>query len=254
MSPPSSDMERSSTRNRTAAVKRITRRIWRDWLRPYALLLAIIAPLKSAVVDWNWVPSGSMKPTILEGELVVVNKLAYDLKVPFTTRHVAEWADPTRGDVVVLFSPHDGTRLVKRVVGLPGDTIEIRNGVLHINGSAQRYSARDVGPFKRDVFEDSNPVIAVEHLGAADHFVMALPGRPAPRSFGPYIVPPGQYFVMGDSRDNSFDSRYFGPVARQQVIGRAIGVAMSFDPARFLLPRPARFIQPLSIGDESRSP
>ncbi|MBK8857662.1 MAG: signal peptidase I [Opitutaceae bacterium] len=226
-------------------IQRSVSKLWREWIRPFALLFIIIAPLKSAIVDWNWVPSGSMKPTILEGELVLVNKLAYDLKVPFTTRHLAAWADPARGDVAVFFSPQDGTRLVKRVIGLPGDTVEMRNDVLHLNGVAQRYTIRDARPFQRDIFEDRHPIIATEHLGTTEHYVMALPGRAALRTFGPYQVPAGHYFMMGDSRDNSNDSRFYGPVAREQVVGRASAVILSFDTSRFLLPRLKRMVQPL---------
>lgn len=230
-------------------VKRTASHLWREWLRPFALLFLVMAPLKSAVLDWNWVPSGSMKPTILEGELVLVNKLAYDLKIPFTTRHLSTWSDPVRGDVAVFFSPKDGTRLVKRVIGLPGDTIELRNGVLNLNGAAQHYTLKDAGPFRRDVFEDDNPIVAIEHLASSDHYILALPGRPALRSFGPYLVPPEHYFMMGDSRDNSFDSRFFGPVSRQQVVGRASAVLLSFDPSRYLLPRFKRFVKRLNLDD-----
>jgi len=198
-------------------------------------------------VDWNWVPSGSMKPTIVEGDLVMINKLAYDLKVPFTTTHVSKWADPARGDIVVCFSPADDTRLVKRVVGLPGDTIELRNDVLLVNGTAQRYSIRDAEPFMRDFFEDKNAMIAVEHLGSTDHLVMALPGRAAMRTFGPVTVPSDHYFMMGDSRDNSGDSRVFGAVPRNQIVGRASAVLVSFDPQRYLMPRFTRFVQPLAL-------
>ena len=226
-------------------IRRTVRNLWCEWVRPFALLFIIIAPLKSAIVDWNWVPSGSMKPTILEGELVLVNKLAYDLKVPFTTRHLSAWADPARGDVAVFFSPQDGTRLVKRVIGLPGDTVEMRNDVLHLNGVAQRYTIRDARPFQRDIFEDQHPIVATEHLGTTDHYVMALPGRAALRTFGPYQVPAGHYFMMGDSRDNSNDSRFYGPVPREQVVGRASAVILSFDPSRFLRPRFKRMVQPL---------
>ena len=114
---------------------------WREWLRPLALAAAIVFPLKSAVADWNYVPSGSMIPSILPGELVWINKLAYDLKVPFTTVHLAEWGSPQRGDVVVFYSPADGIRLVKRIVGLPGDLIESRNDRLFINGVPLAYAA-----------------------------------------------------------------------------------------------------------------
>jgi signal peptidase I len=211
--------------------------LWRGWVRPLALMLAVMAPLRSAVVDWNWVPTGSMKPTILEGDLVLVNKLAFDLKVPFTTRSVATWGDPKAGDVVVFFSPKDGTRLVKRVIGLPGETVELRNEVLLVNGVPLHYSLRDAAPYKGEVYEDSNPILAEETLGGRDHAVLVLPVRRALRSFGPYKVPPGSYFMMGDSRDNSFDSRFFGPVARRQIVGSAVGVIVSFDLKKYLLPR-----------------
>ncbi|MCF7761763.1 MAG: signal peptidase I, partial [Cephaloticoccus sp.] len=115
-------------------MKSFLHRLYREWLKPLAIILLIGSPLRSAVIDWNWVPTGSMKPTIVEGDLVLVNKLAYDLKVPFTTHHLASWADPARGDIVVCYSPADGKRLVKRVVGLPGDSIELRNETLIVNG------------------------------------------------------------------------------------------------------------------------
>ncbi|HEX7807119.1 MAG TPA: signal peptidase I, partial [Thermoanaerobaculia bacterium] len=90
-------------------------------IRIFALMILIVSSLRSVLADWNDVPTGSMKPTIQEGDRVVVNKLAYDLKVPFTTINIVKWDDPHRGDIVVLFSPVDGVRLVKRVVAVPGD-------------------------------------------------------------------------------------------------------------------------------------
>jgi len=231
-------------------MKKRLREFYQSWLKPLALFLVIMAPLRSAVVDWNWVPSGSMKPTILEGDLVLVNKLSYDLKVPFTARHLVQWGDPARGDIVVFYSPRDGIRLVKRVVGLPGDTVELRDDVLLINGAALSYSPVDPAGFKRDIFEDRSPVVAVEHLGSCDHYVMALPGRVALRSFGPYAVPPGRYFMMGDSRDNSTDSRFIGTVARDQIVGEADAVIVSFDTSRFLLPRFGRFIHRLTLNGD----
>jgi signal peptidase I len=228
-------------------MKKTIRYLWRGWVKPFALFFVIMAPLRSALVDWNWVPSGSMKPTILEGDLVLVNKLSYDLKVPFTTRHLMQWGDPGRGDIVVFYSPRDGTRLVKRVIGLPGDTVQLRDEVLYLNGVAQHYSLKDSKAFARDVFEDRNPVVAVEHLGSCDHYVMALPGRAALRSFGPYVVPAGRYFMMGDSRDNSTDSRFIGTIARDQIVGRASTVLVSFDTSRYLLPRIGRFVHPLKL-------
>ena len=98
-------------------------RWWKREIRPLLILALIMFSIRSSLADWNVVPSGSMQPTILVGDRVLVNKLAYDLKVPFTTWHIAEWSNPQRGDIVVFFSPKDGTRMVKRVIGLPGDTL-----------------------------------------------------------------------------------------------------------------------------------
>jgi len=98
-------------------------RWWKREIRPLLILALILFSIRSSLADWNSVPTGSMQPTILVGDRVLVNKLAYDLKVPFTTWHIAEWSNPQRGDIVVFFSPKDGTRMVKRVIGLPGDTL-----------------------------------------------------------------------------------------------------------------------------------
>src|SRR3977135_2952399 len=105
-------------------------------VRVFILMLLVISSLRWALADWNDVPTGSMKPTIEEGDRVVVNKLAYDLKIPFTTIELAKWGDPQRGDIVVLFSPVDGLRLVKRVIAVPGDRIEMRENQLYVNCQA----------------------------------------------------------------------------------------------------------------------
>jgi signal peptidase I len=225
-----------------------TKYLWDEWLRPLLIALAVVAPIKSAIGDWNWVPSGSMKPTILEGDLVAVNKLAYDLKVPFTLMRLAEWAQPVNGDIVIFFSPKDGTRLVKRVVASPGDTIEMRGNVLFRNGEKLSYTLADAHRFDAEIFEDPHPIVAIEKDGAKKHWVMALPSRYASRSFRPVVVPPGKYFMMGDSRDNSFDSRFFGFVDRKQIVGRATGVILSLDREHYYVPRMERAFSPL---DES---
>src|SRR6266705_2431156 len=110
------------------------RKWWRQEIRPLLILALVLFSIRSSLADWSDVPTGSMKPTILEGDRVYVNKLAYDLKVPFTTWHIVEWSNPQRGDIVVFYSPYDGQRLVKRVIGLPGDHLELRNEGLILNG------------------------------------------------------------------------------------------------------------------------
>src|SRR5258706_12828154 len=113
-------------------MKNWLRKRWYEY-RGFTLFVILMVIFRSAVADWNDVPTGSMKPTILEGDRILVNKLAYDLKIPFTTVHLTAWARPKRGDIIVFFSPIDRVRLVKRVFGLPGDEIELRDNQLLVN-------------------------------------------------------------------------------------------------------------------------
>lgn len=220
------------------------RRIWRDWLRPIILIVAIATSFRSAIADWNDVPTGSMKPTILEGDRIFVNKLAYDLRVPYTLLRLASWGHPKRGDIVVLYSPEDKTRLVKRVVGLPGDTVAMMGNRLIVDG-------RPV-PYHRDETPDSDinvtfpgRFVVFEDLGAVVHPVMLTPGAPSDSSFGPVRIPENRYFVMGDNRDRSFDSRHFGFVERRAIVGHATAVAASVNPGRGFRPRWERFFKSL---------
>jgi signal peptidase I len=209
----------------------IARKIWRRHIRPIALIVLILTTFRSAVADWNDVPTASMKPSILEGDRIFVNKLAYGLKVPFTTWHVARWNTPRRGEVVVFNSPADGSRLVKRVVGVPGDVVQMIDERLYINGRPLQYEPVDGQ--------------VIESLGGHSHAVQFLPGVPAMRNFGPIRVPAGEYFMLGDNRDNSADSRYFGTVRLDQILGRSSRVVISFDYGRFYLPRWDRLLEPL---------
>jgi signal peptidase I len=222
--------------------------LWKEWIRPLGLPLLLITAAKSALADFNPVPTGSMIPTVLVGDVVIVNKLAYDLKVPFTTTHLAQWGDPAHGDIVVCFEPDNGTRLLKRVVGLPGDTIELHNETLYLNGTPLRYSPmsraderlRDVSPAERTA-----ALFARESLGDQEHSVMILPRLPAQRSFPPLTLAPGSYFMMGDNRDNSKDSRSFGVVSRDQIVGKAVAVLASGNLDHFCRPRLSRFFSRL---------
>jgi signal peptidase I len=211
---------------------------WKKEIRPLLILALILFSIRSSLADWNDVPSGSMRPTIIEGDRIFVNKLAYDLKVPFTTWHIAEWSNPQRGDIAVFFSPHDGKRLVKRVIGLPGDTVELRNNALVINGEPVAYQ-----PIAEELLRDlpaaerEGRVFASEELPGQTHAVAGNPAAPAPRTFAPLTVPPGEYFMMGDNRDDSFDSRFYGSVKREKIVGRATAVVLSLDKSNYWLPR-----------------
>jgi signal peptidase I len=229
-------------------------KLWRNYLRPFLVIAIVVMTFRSCVVDWNDVPTGSMKPSIIEGDRILVNKLAYDLKVPFTTWHILKWGDPRRGDIVVFFSPEpDRTRLVKRVVGLPGDVIEMHDNRLLVNGKALDYEPVSPGSFDLLSPDDKNgSKFLTEDLPGHDHPVMVAsdPRRTQPlSSFGSRLlgpdgkIPSGHYFLMGDNRDNSRDSRWFGPVPRDLIVGRTSRVMASL--GQYYMPRWGRFFAAL---------
>ena len=209
----------------------------RGWV---VTILAVLA-FRTFLYEAVYIPSGSMIPSLLPGDLVWVNKLAYDLKLPFTTRHLVEWGDPQRGDVAVFYSPEDGIRLVKRVVGLPGDVVESRNDCLFLNGTPVIYAPLPAG--MADPESRSSALLAEEELAGRPHPVRILPGRPALRTFGPVRVPPRGYFMMGDNRDDSHDSRYFGCAPRRCIVGRATTIIASADLAHLASPRTDRLLR-----------
>jgi len=227
-------------------IKKFVHRFWKEWRITIFVVVFVVIPVKSSLADWNWVPTGSMNPTILEGDLIYVNKAAYGLRLPLTQFRLAKWSDPERGDIVICFSPEDGTRLVKRVVGLPGETVQMRDNVLLINGKPVIYTRIDprYGEQLPDNVRD-RCILATERLGSADHAVMSVPSAAAVRDFGPVNVPKGSYFVLGDNRDNSRDSRFFGVVERDSIIGEAKGVIGSLDITDKFQPRLNRFFAAL---------
>lgn len=202
--------------------------------------------VRSAVADWYGVPSASMYPTLLVGDRIISNRLAYDVKVPFTDIVLGHVADPQRGDIVTFTSPEDGVRLVKRLIGVPGDVVEMRDEQLVINGVPLTYDAlvpAQAGLRMPDY--DGAQLVAQERLPGMAHKVMVLPERMALRTFGPLTVPAGQYLMLGDNRDDSKDSRYIGFVPRALLTGRVSRVMFSLDPQRYYLPRLQRFGAPL---------
>ena len=199
---------------------------------------------RSAVADWNVVPSGSMQPTIRIGDRILVDKLAYDVRLPLTHVSLLHLADPRRGDIVVLDSHAANERLVKRVIGLPGDEVSMRDNVLFINGRAARYAAGSYSGIHDDLRDPAH--YDIERYGAMSHAIRLSDYRPSPASnFGPVRVPPGQYLLLGDNRDNSEDSRYLGFFPRNEIVGRAHHVVASLDPENHYLARMQRFGEPL---------
>ena len=211
---------------------------WDDNRQFFALLFCIIF-FKSAVADLSSISGASMTPTLLDGDKVWVNKLAYDVKVPFTEFSLAKLADPKRGDIVIIDSKIADKRLVKRIVGLPGDTIYIQNNTLVINGISVNYNILE---------ENERDIIIEEHLLERTHKVRLsnrLLNRNG-RSYGPTSVPADNYFVLGDNRDNSADSRVYSFIPRGEIIGRSSSVIFSLDSNNKYFPRSDRFLTELN--------
>jgi len=208
------------------------------------IFFGLMMVFRSAVADWMYVPSGSMNPTIVEGDRILVDKSAYGLRVPFTTFRLTRGEDPQRGDIAIFPSPEDGITLVKRVIGLPGDSVEMRDERLLINGVETSYApaqaSADAELPAATRLQDRR--YFTENLAERPHAIMLLPARTMPRSFGPVVVPEGQYLMLGDSRDNSKDSRFIGFVPRDSIVGRAHHVLYSLDAERWYLPRGDRLL------------
>jgi signal peptidase I len=218
----------------------------KGWVGTILIALLIATCIKSSLGDWYVVPTGSMKPNIVEGDRIFANKLAYDLKVPYTTLQIGHWADPKRGDIVVFKSPVESKTLVKRVIGIPGDRIEMKDNKLVINGKSLTYE-----PLVQKQFENLSSLrgfdyqFVMEDLDGRQHPIMHMLYQNAFRSFDAVVVPEGKYFMMGDNRDNSHDSRFFGFVDRKSILGKAISIVISLDYERNYLPRKDRFFKKL---------
>ncbi|VAW98874.1 Signal peptidase I [hydrothermal vent metagenome] len=219
--------------------------IWIEW-RSFFVFIALMFVFRSAIADWYEVPTGSMKPTIIEGDRVFVNKLAYDLKIPFTLVTIASWGNPVRGDVIVFDSLKENKRLIKRVIGEPNDVIEMVNNQVYINSLPAVYSDTDQSLVEKywdnlNSFTRVKPILYKEHYGNNEYLITVLKQgsnqiNNQARNFGPYQVPENKYFVLGDNRDNSADSRFIGAIDRKYILGQANKIVFSTRQAeRFFL-------------------
>jgi signal peptidase I len=225
-------------------IKRTSRRWWREY-RGTAFFLFCMLMFRSAWADWVSVPTGSMNPTIIEGDRVLVNKHVYGLRIPWTLTRLTDGRDPRRGEIVVFDSPADGTSLVKRVVGVPGDTVALDERGLIINGEHARYELGDVALLGELLAQTQarKPLVFREAGVVPAHDILRMPFGSPRETMAPVVVPDGMYFMLGDNRDNSTDSRYIGFVPRRNIVGRASGVAVSFDPENHHIPRGDRFFE-----------
>ena len=190
------------------------------WDNTKQLFIAVILALliKSSVVEAYKIPTASMEDTLLIGDFLLANKFIYGARIWPTNWRLPAIHNPERGDVVIFIYPVDGqTKYIKRCVGVPGDTILIKDKMLYVNG--QIFPNPPYSKFESSVIEPRG-----------------RDGRDSKDNWGPYIVPPKGYFMMGDNRDNSADSRYWGPVPEDLVLGKAILVHWSWDDSHFQSP------------------
>jgi signal peptidase I len=194
----------------------------------FPVILAVLL-LRSFIAEPFRIPSGSMIPTLLVGDFILVNKFAYGLRDPvFHIRFLGNGA-PERGDVVVFRWPRDTkTDFIKRIVGVPGDHIEYRNKILYVNGEVAKQQPDGVYHVPEPTTQ-ATTYRFIEHLGGVEHYIIVNPDEP-PTDFS-YTVPEGEYYAMGDNRDGSYDSRGWGTVPERNLVGHAFMIWMSWDSA-----------------------
>ena len=220
-------------------------------IREYAEIITMAVILaffvRSFFIQAFKIPSGSMIKTLEIGDHILVSKFSYGVKIPFTDICFLDFHKPEREDVIVFREPKQGKKdFIKRVIGLPGDTIEMKNNTLFLNGEPVGYTK--IGRDYTKLLSGERRVrciLAIEDLDGVAHTVMSIPSINAMRNFGPVTVPQGSYFVLGDNRDSSRDSRYFGFVDRESIVGQAKGVIGSFNITDKYQPRFKRFFESL---------
>lgn len=202
--------------------------------------LALMSIFRSAIADWYSVPTGSMQPTIKEGDRIIVNKMAYDLRVPFTDISLASLDSPKRGEIIVFESQAANLRLIKRIVGLPGDIVSMNNETITVNGQQLSLQAFDDNGVTHDA---SSLNYFSQTIGKINHRVNIDDNANSIMSnFSPVTVPKGHYLVLGDNRRHSADSRVYGFVPHHELRGKATAIAFSVDYKNFYIPRKERFL------------
>lgn len=207
-----------------AAVKRTAAEpIAVEYSRSLFPVLALVFVLRSFIVEPFQIPSGSMIPTLEIGDFILVNKFTYGIRLPVVRTKVLDINEPKRGDVMVFFPPGKKQYYIKRVIGVPGDIIEYRNKVLTINGEvAPQELIAELPPW------DPKLRLARETLGDNEHQIQMLI-QPNPRGESSFKVQEGHYFMMGDNRDNSNDSRFWGQVPEENIVGKAFAIWMHWE-------------------------
>jgi signal peptidase I len=194
-----------------------------EFVASLAPVLGLVLVLRSFVIEPFQIPSSSMVPTLKVGDFILVSKWTYGIRLPVLRNKIIEIDSPQRGDVMVFFPPHEERYFIKRVVGLPGDEIHVLDGVLYINGDKMSQKVL------QDEIAAPRSVVMTEDLGSLEH---AMQRRVVPTRLSQNftaVVPEGHYFMMGDNRDNSSDSRVWGPVPEERIVGKAFARWMFWD-------------------------
>ncbi|MFT7559833.1 MAG: signal peptidase I [Flavobacteriales bacterium] len=194
------------------------------------ILLGGVAIFRTAIADWNPVPSSSMEPTLYPGDVVLVSRLAYGASIPFTDFRLFEIGQPERGDIVTFYPPHTDKLLVKRVIGIPGDRIDIHGTRISVNGALLSQEFFEEEPDKRE---------GVEVIDGHSHSIQYTQGIPLNLKDLSLTVPEGKYFAMGDNRNNSVDSRIWGFFDQDKITGKVTHIGVSFSSKRTLNERVA---------------
>jgi signal peptidase I len=211
------------------------RGIW-ELVKSIAGALLIYLVVNTLLIAAYRIPSGSMIPTLLVGDWLFVNKLVYGPHIPFTTTSLPGYADPKRGEVIVFESPYQADNapdftptLVKRMIGMPGDTVYMRKGLLYVNGIAQRPGFGVANPASMAGADTPDPAFDWQHkFELPQSRFGAAPAQPSHDNWGPLRIPPSHYMMLGDNRYESKDSRYWGLVPRENIRGRPIFVYYSY--------------------------
>ena len=194
----------------------------------FILILVGVMGFRTAIADWNPVPTSSMEPTIFPGDVVLVNKTILGPSIPFTESRLLSLGEPRRGDIITFKAPDANETYIKRVIGLPGDTIRTEGLNVFVNGEKLPLRIIDDGSI-------SGVLTAMETIGGHEHRIKLELNRGMRQVDQEITVPENSYFVMGDFRNNSADSRYFGFVPQHSVIGRATRIAVSIADERHTL-------------------
>ena len=204
-----------------------------EYAKSFFPVLLIVLVLRSFLIEPFQIPTGSMIPTLEVGDFILVNKYAYGVRLPIIGTKLMDVTDPKRGEVMVFIPPHENKYYIKRVIGLPGDTVRYEESNLYINGELverefleSRLIETERGGISAELYNET--------IGEIEHITQLIPAFNRERNRTSWVIPNGFYFMMGDNRDNSSDSRVWGTVSEKDIVGKAIAVWMHKEPGLHL--------------------